>query len=531
MKGDKGPHVFRWINGVPTHAKAVLSQCQNGLVVQIGSANLTRNGLLGLGFRDVVWAEKFDRASTDTGIVRDLVEWFLEVLEKGGLERKIPDLATWTTRLKKILPKLRSRKLQRSGLWHNFRRPLIQEMKETTGKLRWALIMSPYVHPAVINHLPQKTSVVLPADKEKRKIQGQEHEFNKIRHQFFTRKDDKGEVFNHAKIYLLQGRRFFFAWGSANCTMAGLAKKGGVILRSSKSNHEVLAWKEITRKETTQLRKLFKQGLEKMGPDIQTTKDTEIETMPEEPELMAWGQGQFLEVVLTAGRTPAGPIRLMRNRRTVERIPTNLKRLWNQQLRPKDPAWGQASTNNAEEWEVAWGKSGPVKVIFLTAGQAEKDLSYLWGGVRNEEPDTSKVTTLQKTSSNELQTGKFMARLDDYENLSRKVANNLSRDITSFGHELEPDFCRLWKDKPNLGASLPDLAIEGARLFLCARLLAILEKDGVDETTYAELRSVLNPAIQSLCQQLPSPERRAFLKKGKGWRDIHAWTSSKRKLR
>jgi len=205
--------------------------------------------------------------------------------------------------------------------------------------------------------------------------------------------------------------------------------------------------------------------------------------------------------------------------------------LWNQQLRPKDTAWGQASTNSAEEWEVAWGKFGPVKVIFLTEGQAEKDLSYLWGGLRNEEPDANNDTTLQKTISSELQTGKFMARLDDYENRSRKVANNLSRDITSFGQELEPIFGRLWKDKPDLGSSLPDLAIEGARLFLCARLLAILEKNAADQKTYAELRSVLNREIQSLCQQLPSTERRAFLKKGKGWRDIHAWTSSKRKLR
>ena len=530
-EGGQGPHVFRWVAGVPIHAKAVLSQCQNGLVVQIGSANLTKTGLMGRGYRDVVWTEKFDTASPDTGIVRDLVEWFLEVLEKGGLERKIPDFAKWTTRLKKILPKLRSGKLQRSGLWHNFRRPLIQEMKETTGKLRWAWIMTPYVHPAVIKQLPLQTRVVLPANKEERKIQGQKDEFNKIRHQFFTRKDDTGEVFTHAKIYLLQGRRSFFAWGSANCTMAGLMKKGATMFGPRTVSHELLAWKEITKKEATQLRKLMIQGIEKMGPDIQTTKETELESMPEEPELLAWGQGQLLEVVLTAGIPPVGPIRLIRNRRTVERIPTNLKRLWNQQLRPKDPAWGQVSTNNADEWEVAWGKSGPVKVIFLTEAQAEKDLSYLWGGVRSEEPDAGKDTTLEKSSSSELQKGKFMARLDDYENRSRKVANNLSRDITSFSQELEPIFGRLWKEKPDLGASLSDLAIEGARLFLCARLLAILEKDGVDQTTYAELRSVLNRAIQSLCQQLPSPERRAFLKKGKGWRDIHAWTSSKRKLR
>jgi len=530
-EGVKGPHVFRWIAGVPTHAKAVLSQCQNGLVVQIGSANLTKTGLMGRGYRDVVWTEKFDTASPDTGIVRDLVEWFLEVLEKGGLERKIPDFAKWTTRLKKILPKLRLGKLQRSGLWHNFRRPLVQEMKGTTGKLGWALVMTPYVHSAVIKQLPLQTSVVLPVNKEERKIQGHKDEFNEIRHQFFTRKDDTGEVFTHAKIYLLQGRRSFFAWGSANCTMAGLAKKGGVILGSRRSNHEVLAWKEITRKEATQLRKLFKQGLEKMGTDIQTTKETELEAMAEEPELMAWGQGQFLEVVLTAGIPPVGPIRLIRNRRTVERIPTNLKKLWNQQLRPKNPAWGQASTNNAEEWEVAWDKFGPVKVIFLTEGQAEKDLSYLWGGVRNDDSVASGATALIKTTNSELQAGKFTASLDIYENLSRKVANNLSRDITSFSQELEPLFGRLWKEKPDLGASLPDLAIEGARLFLCARLLAILEKNAADQKTYAELRSVLNREIQSLCQQLPSTERRAFLKKGKGWRDIHAWTSSKRKLR
>ena len=111
------------------------------------------------------------------------------------------------------------------------------------------------------------------------------------------------------------------------------------------------------------------------------------------------------------------------------------------------------------------------------------------------------------------------------------MANNLSEDITSFGHELEPIFGRLWKEKPELGASLPSVAIEGARLFLCARLLAILEKDGADQKAYAELRSLLNREIQSLCQQLPWSERTAFLKKGKGWRDIHAWTSSKRKNR
>jgi len=530
-EGGQGPHAFRWIAGVPTHAKAVLAQGRNGLVLQIGSANQTAAGLRGRGYRDVVWTEKIDRVSEEIGIARDLVEWFLSILQNKVLQRRIPDRLIWIHRLEKILPKLRSGKMQRSGLWHNFRRPLIQELKETTGKLQRARIMTPYLHPGVISQFCDKVSVVLPIDTEQRQIQGTKKEFAKNKRQVFTRRDDQGDIFTHAKVYLLQGRKSYFAWGSANCTMAGLIKKGGTMLGPRIVNHEVLAWKEIARKDAVRLAKLFEQGLKRIGSEIETTKNNELEATVEEPELLAWGQGQVLEVVLTSGIPPVGPIRLIRNCKTVERISTNRKTLWNQQLRPKNPAWGQASTNNAEEWEVAWGKSGPVKVIFLTEGQAEKDLSYLWGGVRNDDSVASETTALMKTSNSELRGGKFTACLDDYENLSRKVANNLSEDITSFGHELEPIFGRLWKEKPELGASLPSVAIEGARLFLCARLLAILEKDGADQKAYAELRSLLNREIQSLCQQLPWSERTAFLKKGKGWRDIHAWTSSKRKIR
>ena len=137
----------------------------------------------------------------------------------------------------------------------------------------------------------------------------------------------------------------------------------------------------------------------------------------------------------------------------------------------------------------------------------------------------------QKSTSGELQLGNFTARLDDYENRTRKVADNLRRDMDSFGNDLEPLFARLWKERPDLEMDLSGQALDGGRLFLCARLLAVLETKGANPEAYVNLRSVLESEIKKLCQKLPRPERSAFLKKGQGWRHIHAWISPKRVLR
>ena len=114
---------------------------------------------------------------------------------------------------------------------------------------------------------------------------------------------------------------------------------------------------------------------------------------------------------------------------------------------------------------------------------------------------------------------------------TRKVANNLLKDMDSFGNDLEPVFERLWKERPELGTGLSGQALDGGRLFLCARLLAVLEKKGADPEAYAKLRSGLESEIRKLCQKLPRTERSAFLKKGQGWRHIHAWISPRRVLR
>jgi len=525
----QGPHAFRWIEGVPTHAKALLAQGPKGLVIQIGSGNLTAAGLRGRGYRDVVWTEKVDLSSPDIGIVKDLAEWFLKILETGGLQRKVPDFQIWPERLKKILSKLKTRKSSGCGLWHNFRRPIMQEFKGTIGRVKVAWIMTPYLHPTAIQELSPKAKVVLPADEKKRKIQGKKKQFLEVQKQVFTRKENPKEVFTHAKVYLLQGNRPYLAWGSANCTVAGLMKLAGSKLGPRTVNHEVLAWKELTKKEFTRFRQRFEQGVKKVAADVQTTEETEPEALPDEPELLAWGRGDVLEVVLTAGNPPEGPMRLICNGKGVEKVPSNPKNGWNQKLRPKSKSWEQAATNSAEEWEVAWGKLGPVKVVFLAEAETDKDLAYLWGGTRSEAALAGAAQENQKANGDVLQPGTFTAKLDDYENKTRKVANNLLRDLESFGQDLEPIFERLWNERPELGTGLFPQALEGGRLFLCARLLAVLEKRDADPKSYVNLRAVLEREIQSLCQKLPRPERPAFLRKGKGWRDIHAWISPQRK--
>ena len=529
--GRQGPHAFRWIEGVPIHAKVLLVQGPNGLVIQIGSGNLTAAGLRGRGYRDVVWTEYVDLTSPDIGIVKDLAEWFLEILETGGLERKVPDFQIWPERLRKILSKVKARKRSGSGLWHNFRRPIMQEFKGTIGRVKSAWVMTPYLHPAAIKELSPKAKVVIPANEKERKIQGKKKQFLEVRKQVFTRKEDGDEVFTHAKVYLLKGNRPYLAWGSANCTVAGLGKLGGSRVGPRTANHEVLAWKEITKKEFTRFRKRFEQGIRQVATDVETTEETEPEELPDEPELLAWGRGNVLEVVLAAGNPPAGPIRLICNGGTVEKISSNPKNGWSQKLRPKCKGWEQAAANGAEEWEAAWGKSGPVKVVFLAEGEPEKDLAYLWGGKRGEEAVPAAAPDSRKSNSDVFQPGNFTARLDDYENKTRKVANNLLRDLGSFGQDLEPIFERLWKERPELGTRLLSQALEGGRLFLCARLLAVLEQKGADPKAYVNLRSALGQEIQTLCQKLPRPERSAFLKKGRGWRDIHAWTSPGKKVK
>lgn len=86
--GRLGPHAFRWIEGVPMHAKVLLVQGPKGLVIQIGSGNLTAAGLRGRGYRDVVWTEYVDPTSPDIGIVKDMAEWFLEILETRAYSEK-----------------------------------------------------------------------------------------------------------------------------------------------------------------------------------------------------------------------------------------------------------------------------------------------------------------------------------------------------------------------------------------------------------------------------------------------------------
>ena len=527
-EGGQGPHAFRWIEGMPIHAKALLAQGPNGLVVQIGSGNLTAAGLRGRGYRDIIWTEKIDSSSPDTGVVKDLVEWFLAILKKGGLQRKNPDHEIWVGRLEKIVTKVKTRKRAVSGIWHNLERPLLQELKETIGGIKGAWVMTPYLHPAVIKQLPKKTKVVVPLDEKERKIQGKKKEVSAVRKQIFTRKEDTGEVFTHAKIYLLLGRRSVIAWGSANCTVAGLLRRGESRLGPRIANHEILAWKEIPKKEFSSFRQRFETGLRKIEADIQTSEESELEQPPDEPELLAWGRGGVLEAILTAGKPPAVPIRLYCNGKVVEKLTPDPRKGWSQKLRPKHKAWGQAATNHAEEWEAAWGKSGPVRVVFLAESEADKDLAYLWGGARSIDVATAGALDFQKSTSGELQPGNFTASLDDYENRTRKVANNLLRDMDSFGNDLEPVFERLWKERPELGTGLSDQALDGGRLFLCARLLAVLEKKGANPEAYAKLRLGLEREIKVLCQKLPRPERSAFLKKGKAWRHIHAWISPRR---
>lgn len=375
------------VPGFDVHGKLVLVRGSNGVVLQIGSPNLTFAGLGG-HYREVVCTFIVDVYSGARRLAFQTCEWLLEGLADSPLG--FPQQARWTDRIRDLSALFGDAQGDSAGgpwLLTNSNRSLSQQIAEFFSP-RTATVLSPYVHPAALQALgATDLTTIVPTDDVRRRLQGSFSDWAAVRRGVRVWRDDKR--FTHAKVYLLRGTRNCVLIGSANCTCTGLVCRAGQAIGGRKAWAELLVCITLSPAAARRIDTAFRSASSPLSLTPADLAEDEIEIECSPPTLLTWADADGALSLGFSGATPSrGDPALRRNGHLV----SSLRPLVNGgpqcvQWRPPGERsgqqawlgkWRQAAKSGEPGWEVQWGEL-TADVEFLLAPELQDSVEALWG--------------------------------------------------------------------------------------------------------------------------------------------------------
>ena len=131
--------VGRTIPSAGTHAKVTLVAGVDGVVCQIGSANLTPQGLGG-EFRDVFITASANRQTGERALCSDVCDWLVRRLD--ALPFPVPGGRMWRSRIRELLEVLGQGRSTEWRLWNNDATTLGDQLAPALSRVQDAVIFS-----------------------------------------------------------------------------------------------------------------------------------------------------------------------------------------------------------------------------------------------------------------------------------------------------------------------------------------------------------------------------------------------------